>query len=71
MACPECDSDNVRRTQPGAIYDDYVCRKCGHSFTRLSPTAKRGLIVGGITCLTGGLDLGILGGLVSSIVDLE
>lgn len=60
-ACPHCTSTNVRRTSPGALFDDYLCKSCGQTFEKVCPSAKRMAVVAAITLLTGGLDLGVIG----------
>jgi transposase-like protein len=67
MACPVCGADRVTRTEPGAFLDTFRCRDCGHVFTRVAPAAKRIALVAGLTVLTGGLDLGAIGGLAASL----
>jgi hypothetical protein len=69
MACPKCSSTDVRRAESGLVYDDYVCRSCDHSYSIISPTAKRSGVVLGVTLLTGGLDFGLLGGAVAWLFD--
>jgi transposase-like protein len=65
--CPHCPSHNIKRTQPGAVMDDYFCRDCQRPFSRLSPAAKRIALITGFTILTGGLDAGAAGGFIASL----
>ena len=65
--CEYCPSTNIRRTQPGAVVDDYVCRDCKRTFSRVAPAAKRIAIFTGLTVLTGGLDFGVLGGIGAAL----
>jgi transposase-like protein len=65
--CPHCPSSNIRRVQPGAVFDEYICRDCRRTFSRVAPAAKRIALITGFTVLTGGLDLGALGGIAASL----
>jgi DNA-directed RNA polymerase subunit RPC12/RpoP len=64
-ACPHCNSNNLRRTVTGAVYDTYRCSACTETFTRMNSTTKRMGIIGLISVATCGLDFGILGGLAA------
>ncbi len=68
MACSLCGSKNVKCTIRGAVFDDYRCNDCGHYFARMNGSAKRLAIIGSVTALTGGLDLGFLGNLASLLI---
>ncbi len=62
MACPKCNSANVRKTEDGIAQDSYYCNDCKHSYERFTPAAKKWALL-----LAGGVILGpgvliILGG---------
>lgn len=65
--CPYCKSENVRRSEQGALRDTYFClnAECRRSYTRFSPHAKRKALffVAG-TILTGGI-----GGIAATFLD--
>ena len=43
-SCPICGSENYRLQEPGAFQNAYYCIEGGHSFDKLSPKAKWGMI---------------------------
>ena len=43
-SCPKCGSENYRVQEPGAITNGYYCIDGKHSFDKLSPTVKWGII---------------------------
>jgi hypothetical protein len=55
MACPVCKSRDVRKTQEGVLFDDYVCKKdgCGHEYTAVSGRGVGRLLSFGLTTLVG------------------
>ncbi len=40
MACPKCDSKDVKSGEKGLIVDEYVCNKCGHEYSTASVKVK-------------------------------
>lgn len=63
MACENCGSDNTRLAEQGVMKDTYYCLNCGHSYTRLSSTAKGGMAATLGTAIGGP----VLGGLLWTI----
>jgi len=40
MACPKCNSANVRVAEPGFAQNTMFCMKCGQAFKRMAPAIK-------------------------------
>ncbi|WP_366145127.1 primase-helicase zinc-binding domain-containing protein [Maricaulis sp.] len=54
MACPNCGSKDVRRTEEHLNQDDYICNTCNHEWEKASPSTMRFVLALAVAALTGG-----------------
>jgi len=54
MACPNCGSKDVRRTEEHVTQDDYICNACDHEWEKDSPSNARFALAVIVAVLTGG-----------------